>query len=204
MSVIVAGIHTGTGKTICSAILCQATGFDYWKPVQAGDLDRSDSLFVREIVSNPACTIHPERYRLNTPISPHEAAKIDGVEIRKSDFQLPDTRNQLVVETAGGVMSPLAEGFLIIDLIALLKLPVVLVSGNYLGSINHTLLSIEALNHRHIPVHGIIFNGPSTPSSESFILKSSKLKQLFSVPTFDALNRKNISDFVNAHPITLP
>lgn len=204
MSFIVAGIHTGTGKTVCSAILCQATGFDYWKPVQAGDLDRSDSIFVRNMVSNPTCTIHSERHRLNTPMSPHQAAKIDGIEIRKDDFQLPITDNQLVVETAGGVMSPLAEGFLIIDLIALLKLPVVLVSGNYLGSINHTLLTIEALQSRRIPLKGIIFNGPSTPSSESFILNSSKLNSLFSVPTFDPLNRKSISDFVNDHPITLP
>jgi dethiobiotin synthetase len=203
MSIIVAGIHTGTGKTVCSAILCQATGYDYWKPVQAGDLDRSDSIFVRSMVSNAACTVHPERHRLNTPMSPHEAARIDGLHIRPADFQLPETKNRLVVETAGGVMSPLAEGFLIIDLIALLKLPVVLVSGNYLGSINHTLLTIEALRNRQIPVKGIIFNGPATPSSERFILQSSGLEHLLSVPEFNPLNSNAVRSFADTHPIKL-
>ncbi len=189
MNIIIAGIHTGIGKTICSAIICQKLGYDYWKPVQAGDLDNSDSIFVKNNVNNPLCKIHKERYKLLTPVSPHYAADLENIHIKKEDFKLPETDNNLLVETAGGLMSPLAEGFLIIDLVEKLKLPVVLVSNNYLGSINHTLLSVSALKQRNIHILGIVFSGDSFPSSEEYILSHSKLPLLFSIPTMPNLNK---------------
>src|SRR6188768_4599331 len=111
MSIIVAGIHTGIGKTICSAIICQALGYDYWKPVQAG-MESTDSDFIKNHVTNNACRIHKESYCLDMPASPHYAAEIDNTEIKKENFILPDSSNNIVVETAGGLMSPLAKGFL--------------------------------------------------------------------------------------------
>jgi len=195
MSYTVVGIHTGIGKTVCSAILCQAFGFDYWKPVQAGDLDNSDTMNVRANVTNPKTQIHPERYRLNHPLSPHRAAELDKLVISKEDFILPSSSNKLIVETAGGVMSPLAKDFLIIDLVDMLKLPAILVSNNYLGSINHTLLTYEAMKSRNIQIKGLVFVGDSNPASEDFIKDYTQLPVLFTLPVFNHINPEQIASF---------
>ena len=194
MSISIVGIHTGIGKTLCSAIICEALGYDYWKPVQAG-LENTDTEFIRENVSNPNCIIHIEKYRLHMPASPHYAAALEGIEIKKEDFHLPTTTNNIVVETAGGLMSPLAKGFLNIDLVEYLKLPVVLVSNNYLGSINHTLLTYAALKVRNIPIKGIVFIGEPTPATEEFILEHTDLPLLFSIPIFKEINKERIREF---------
>lgn len=167
---IVAGIGTEIGKTVSSAVLVEALQADYWKPVQSGGLDDSDTDTVRRLISNTKSYFHPEAYRLTQPLSPHAAAEIDGVTIDLAKFNLPETENSLVVELAGGLMVPLNDHELTIDLVQKLVLPVVLVSRNYLGSINHTLLSVEACRSRNIPLVGILFNGPTVPASESFIL----------------------------------
>ena len=195
MSIIIAGIHTGIGKTICSAVICQALGYDYWKPVQAGDLKNSDSIFIQKNVGNPACVIHPERYRLRIAASPHYAAEMEDVEIKKENFLVPVTTNNIVIETAGGVMSPLAKNFLNIDLIEYLQLPVVLVVGNYLGSINHTLLSCYALKSRNIKISGIVFSGETVKASEQYILEHTRLPLLFSIPFFEPVNAETIATF---------
>ena len=199
--VIIAGIHTGIGKTLCSAILCQAWGYDYWKPVQAGDLAHSDSVFIKNNVSNPLCTIHPEAYQLQMAASPHFAADTEGVIIEREKMNLPYTHNNIIVETAGGIMSPLGKNFLIIDLIQHLKLPVILVSENYLGSINHTLMSIYALKQHNIPIKGIIFNGQVVPSSVDFIVENTQLPHLFSVPKMEEVNQESIKKFVEDNDI---
>ncbi len=165
----VSGIGTEVGKTVVSAILVEALQADYWKPVQAGDLYHSDTDKIKAW-TNKAGKFHPETYRLNTPASPHYAAKLDNIDIQLTDFHLPKTNNHLIVEGAGGLYVPLNNKDLIIDLIAHLGIPVVLVSRNYLGSINHTLLSIEALTRRNIPIAGLVFNGVPTPSTEQYIL----------------------------------
>lgn len=195
MSIIIAGIHTGIGKTVCSAVICQALGYDYWKPVQAGELNNSDSIFIQQNVSNPHCVIHPERYRLTIPASPHYAAAMDGEEIEATDFVLPVTNNNIVVETAGGIMSPLSNSFLNIDLMEQLQLPVIVVSNNYLGSINHTLLTIEALRKRNIELKGLVFSGAAFASTREFILQYTQLPLLFSVPLFDTITPQVIADF---------
>ncbi len=203
MSIIIAGIHTGIGKTVGAAVICQALGYDYWKPVQAGDLENSDSIFIKRNVSNSNCFIHPERYRLRIPASPHYAAVQDGTEIKTSDFVLPKTNNGLVIETAGGIMSPFAKGFLNIDLMEQFNLPVVLVSNNYLGSINHTLLTVAALQQRNISMKGLVFCGEAVESTREFILQYTKLPLLFSIPQFDTINSSVIAAFAKTVSINL-
>lgn len=168
--VIVAGIGTGIGKTFIASILTEALEADYWKPVQAGNLDFTDTDFVRQHISNTRSFFHPEAYRLTRPMSPHAAAKIDGVEIEATKLLIPPTSNRIVIEPAGGLMVPLNEKLLNIDLFLQWELPVVLVSRNYLGSINHSLLSVAALQQRNIRVLGIIFNGEKNEATEEIIL----------------------------------
>jgi dethiobiotin synthetase len=174
----VTGIGTEVGKTVVAATLVEALEADYWKPIQSGDLDYSDSMKVRSWVSNPHTHIHPERYRLNTPLSPHASADIDGIEVKVSDFRLPLTDRSLIVEGAGGLLVPLNLRETIVDLIEHLKLPVILVSRHYLGSINHTLLSIELLRSRGIPLAALLFNGAANPASEEVIEALSGIKAL--------------------------
>ncbi len=180
---IVAGIGTEIGKTFISSVLVEALQADYWKPIQSGGLDFSDTDTVKSLVSVSNNTFFPEAYRLNEPLSPHAAAALDGITIELSKIQLPVTERNLIVELAGGLMVPLNDNDLVIDMVQQLNLPVILVSKNYLGSINHTLLSIEALKSRNIPVEGIIFNGISNASTEHFILNYTKLKCLGRIPT---------------------
>ncbi|MDN3654034.1 dethiobiotin synthase [Ferruginibacter paludis] len=203
MNIIIAGIHTGIGKTICSAIICQALGYDYWKPVQAGDLANSDSLFIKKNVTNEDCFIHPERFRLSIPASPHYAAIQDGIEIRPSDFILPKTTKPLAIETAGGIMSPFSNNFLNIDLIQQFNLPVILVSNNYLGSINHTLLTVNALLQKNIAIKGLVFSGEAVESTRAFILQHTQLPVLFSIPLFEKIDSDTIANFAKTVSINL-
>jgi dethiobiotin synthetase len=178
MQYIVAGIGTEIGKTFISSILTESLQADYWKPIQSGALDFTDSDTVKSLISNPKTVFHPEAYRLNEPMSPHAAAAIDGVEIQLSKFQLPQTDNHLIVELAGGIMVPLNDRETNLDLIKKLNIPVILISKNYLGSINHTLLSVEILKMNNITLKGLIFNGEQNKSSEEFILNYTKLECL--------------------------
>lgn len=168
--VIVAGIGTGIGKTFIATILAEAMGADYWKPVQAGSLDYTDSDFVRQHISNAQSFIHPEAYRLSMPMSPHAAASIDGVEIEAARLSIPATNNRMVIEPAGGIMVPLSQHLLNIDMIEKWDLPVILVSRNYLGSINHSLLTVAALQQRKVRILGIIFNGEENRYTQDIII----------------------------------
>jgi len=168
MKLFITGISTDVGKTIASAIITEALEADYWKPIQAGDLDNSDSHKVKSQISNPKSQIFDNSYKLNTPASPHLAAQLDGITIDLKKISEPKTGNHLVIEGAGGIFVPLNETETVIDLIRP-DYKVILVSRHYLGSINHTLLTIEALQNRKINIAGIIFNGDENPSSESII-----------------------------------
>lgn len=167
--IFVAGTGTGIGKTVTSAILTQALHADYWKPMQCGNLDETDTDFVRAMVSNNVTRCYNEVYRLHTASSPHYAAQVENVEIKPADFVIGEHEIRLVIEAAGGLMVPISKDYLIIDLIKHLQASVILVSQNYLGSINHTLLSIEALKHRGIDVLGIIFNGENYFDNQEII-----------------------------------
>ncbi|QCR21420.1 dethiobiotin synthase [Pontibacter sp. SGAir0037] len=177
----VTGIGTDVGKTVAAAILTEALQADYWKPVQAGGLDFTDTDTVKSLVSNEKSFFFPEAYRLKMAASPHRAAAAEGIEIDMKGLKLPETQNNLIVEGAGGLMVPLNKRSLVIDLVQQLGLEVVLVSRNYLGSINHTLLTAEVLRYRKIPVAGIIFNGEENTTSEDFIIKYTGLRRLPSI-----------------------
>jgi dethiobiotin synthetase len=196
MQFFITGIGTEIGKTVVSSILTEYLQADYWKPVQSGDLQWTDTMKVQSFISNEKSFFHPERHRLNAPLSPHASAALDGVQIQLSDFTLPQTSNHLIVEGAGGLMVPLNDQDLMLDLIHQLKVPVILVSRNYLGSINHTILSIEALKHRKIPIAGIVINGEPNPATESFIENYSQLPVLFRVGHMTDVDQKAISQFV--------
>jgi dethiobiotin synthetase len=193
MNYFVTAIDTDSGKTLASAILCEALHADYWKPVQAGPPRDSDT--VQSLISNPITKIHPETYLLKTPASPHASARIDGIKIILENFILPNSKNHLIIEGAGGCMVPLNEDEFVIDLIQHLKAPVVLVADLYLGSINHTLLTIEALLKRKIPVHGIIFNGQENIESERIIVKHSGLKVLLRISTEKVIDKNVVQKY---------
>lgn len=195
---IIAGIGTEIGKTVTSAIVTQKLQADYWKPVQAGELDFSDSHKIEKYTSHPA-VIHPEAYRLHTPMSPHAAANIDGLELKVSQFKLPETENNLVVELAGGLLVPLNNSETNVDLIKHLDAPVILVANFYLGSINHTLLSIAHLKYHNIPIHGIIFNGAITPSSKEVILAQTGIRHLGDIPQIEGEITPQIIDAYGKH-----
>jgi dethiobiotin synthetase len=188
----VTGIGTGIGKTIVSAILVESLKADYWKPIQSGDLDNSDTIKVKSLVSNTKSVFHPEAYRLTQPYSPHKSAALDGIEINTLGITTPITDNQLVIEGAGGLMVPLNNDFLMIDLIQQLDVEVVLVVKHYLGSINHTLLSLDALKSRKIPLKAVIFNGDPDQSSEEIITRYAKCKTI-RIPAINELNKQNIA-----------
>jgi len=177
----VTGIGTDVGKTVAAAILTEALQADYWKPVQAGGLDFTDTDMVKSLVSNAKSVFHPEAYRLKMAASPHKAAAAEGIEIDVHGLKLPETQNNLIVEGAGGLMVPLNKRYLVLDLVQQLGLEVILVSRNYLGSINHTLLTAEVLRYRKVPVAGIIFNGEENQTSEDFIVKYTGLRRLPSI-----------------------
>ncbi|MFT7164880.1 MAG: dethiobiotin synthetase [Flavobacterium sp.] len=187
MKLFITGISTDVGKTIASAIIVEALEADYWKPIQAGDLENSDTHKVKELVSNSTSKFHPNSYALNTPASPHFAAEIDRVTIDIKNIIEPTTQNHLVVEGAGGVLVPLNDVDCVIDLIQP-DYKVVVVSRHYLGSINHTLLTIEALKSRNIAIAGIIFSGTENKATESIILTKTSAKYIGRIeqePYFD-------------------
>jgi dethiobiotin synthetase len=169
MKLFITGISTDVGKTIASAIITEALEADYWKPIQAGDLDNSDSHKIKRYISNDKTVICENSYKLNTPASPHLAAELDSIAIDLKQIKEPITKNHLVIEGAGGLLVPLNDTDCIIDLIQP-DYKVIVVSRHYLGSINHTLLTIEVLKSRKIDVAGIIFSGEENKSTESIIL----------------------------------
>ena len=193
--IFVTGIGTEVGKTVVAAIITEALGADYWKPIQSGCTDTTDTETVKSLVTNTQSVFHPETYKLPLPLSPHAAAQAAGITIHLEKIKLPETRNNLVIEGAGGLLVPINNQNLLIDLITQLKAEVILVSKNYLGSINHTLLSWEALQQRHIKVLGLIFNGEPNPQTESFILNYTGLTHLLSVLPALTLTPAVISDY---------
>tara|TARA_R110002167_G_scaffold261316_19_gene467860 strand:- start:7223 stop:7840 length:618 start_codon:yes stop_codon:yes gene_type:complete len=166
--IFVTGISTGVGKTIASAIFAEALEADYWKPVQAGDLDNTDSHKVAALISNPKTKIHKSSFELTSALSPHAAAEIDGITVDANKIHEPHTDNHLVIEGAGGLLVPLNAEDTILDII-MPNYKVVVVSRHYLGSINHTLLTINWLKMRGYDV-SVLFSGNPNPHTENIIL----------------------------------
>ena len=191
--IFVTAIDTNIGKTIVSAILCKALGADYWKPIQCGDLDNSDTLKVKRMTANYPGRIHPEAFALKHAVSPHSAAQKEGVDITLDEIHVPPTDNHLIIEGAGGVLVPINLKNTIADLIHHLDAQAVVVSKNYLGSINHTLLTIDLLKNRGIPVVGIIMTGAENPASEQAICSISGLPILGHVEWSNTLDAHFVS-----------
>lgn len=167
----ISGISTEVGKTIASAIITEALEADYWKPIQSGDLENSDSHKIGKLISNSKTIIHPNSYALKTPMSPHASAEIDGININLKNIKEPETNNNLVIEGAGGLLVPLNEQSTVLDIIKP-DYKVIVVSRHYLGSINHTLLTLNLLKEKGFNV-SLIFSGNEHPTTESVIKKMS-------------------------------
>ncbi len=188
---IITGIGTDVGKTVVSAIVAEALQATYWKPVQAGDLDNSDSIKVEKLTQN--VTVLPEAFRLNEPMSPHAAAALDGVEILPENLNLPSVDGNLIVEGAGGLLVPInSEGFLYADAFAQWELPVIVVSRHYLGSINHTLMTIEVLKNRGIEIEGIIFVGNAHRTTEEVIMNNAGVRFIGRIPVVETVDQEFI------------
>lgn len=185
--VFVTGTDTGVGKTVVSAWLVRSWQADYWKPVQSGLEDESDAETVRRLSGAAANRIHPGRWHLTAPLSPHEAARRDGVRIALDDFALPQTPRPLVVEGAGGVLVPLNERDMMADLMVRLGLPVLVVARSTLGTINHTLLTLEVLRHRGLEVRGVVMVGPENSANRSAIERFGAVKVLAELPLLPEL-----------------
>jgi len=167
--IFITGISTEVGKTVASAIVTEALHADYWKPIQAGELDYSDTHKVKNLVSNEISKFHKNSYALETPMSPHAAARIDNTTIKLDKIICPETENTLVIEGAGGVLVPLNDTDTILDIIQP-DYKIIVVSRHYLGSINHTLLTVKLLQEKGLKV-SIIFSGAENKETESIILK---------------------------------
>lgn len=187
------GIHTDVGKTVCAAILTETLGCDYWKPIQAGTTESTDRERVSTWVNNSYSTIHPEAYLLRTPCSPHAAARMEGIYIDMTKLGNLPTDKPLLIETAGGVMSPINDECVVADWIAHFKWPAVLVVSHYLGSISHTLSAIESIRSRGITLLGLIFNGSPHPESEQLILNYTKAPLLGRIPQLKPLDAQHIA-----------
>jgi dethiobiotin synthetase len=184
--IFVTGISTGVGKTIASAIFTEALQADYWKPVQAGDLDNSDTDKVKSLISNSKTKFHPCSYELKAPLSPHAAAEIEGIRIDRFHINEPKTENNLIIEGSGGILVPLNEEDTLFDII-MPDYKVVVVSRNYLGSINHSLLTINWLQNKGYDV-SVLFSGEANPQTENIILLKTGVLSLGRIdeePTFD-------------------
>lgn len=183
---VVTGTDTGIGKTVFSAALAGALGAHYWKPVQAGLDDGADRDHVAHLSGLPENHILPEAYRLGTPCSPHRAAEIDGVVIDLARLSLPPQR-PLVIEGAGGALVPVTRGTTYADVFAWWNLPVVIVARTGLGTINHSLLTIEALRSRGVPIHGVAFVGDAVEDSEATIASMGQVRRLGRLPILPTL-----------------
>lgn len=199
--IFVTGISTEVGKTLASAIIVEALQADYWKPIQAGELESSDSLAVKRLISNPRSVIHPEAYRLRSPMSPHAAAQIDATVIDLARIKRPKTNNHLVIEGAGGLLVPLNEKDTILDLI----LPgdsVIVISRHYLGSINHTLLTLERLARNGHNAY-LLFNGDPHPATEDVILKMSGVPSLGRIAPEASVDARTVRKYAEILAVSL-
>ena len=198
-ALIVTGTDTGVGKTVFAAGLAGALDGAYWKPVQAGLDETTDSDLVARLSGLPGDRVLPEAYRLQTPCSPHRAAEIDGIAIDPLRLAPPVGERPLVIEGAGGVLVPLTRDLVFADLFARWDFPVVLVARTALGTINHSLLSIEALRMRGIAIAGIAFVGEANEDTESTIAALGGVRRLGRLPHLDPLDRDSLARAFATH-----
>ena len=191
MRYFITATSTDSGKTLVSALLCEALNADYWKPIHAGR--PTDSEVIRLLTK---ARVHPEAYLLERPMSPHAAAEKEGRHISLDQIKCPLSDRPLVIEGAGGLLVPINKDAFIIDLISYCQAEAILVVNTYLGCINHALLSIEALKNRGIKLRGLVFNGERMPESEAIIEQHSKCKCLLRLPMLKQVNAASLLPYV--------
>ena len=194
MNLFITGIGTNVGKTVVSAILTEALQADYWKPIQSGTIEGKDSETVTSLISNSKTVIHPETYLLKQPLSPHFAAKLDGVTIEMEKLQLPTTCNHLIIEGAGGLLVPINKNEYVIDVAKKIDCEIVLVISSYLGCINHTLLSIAYLKSNNFKIYALVFNGDFDLEVKQSILDYTLNPIIIDIPTLNTLSKQLISE----------
>ncbi|MBA3681624.1 MAG: dethiobiotin synthase [Bacteroidetes bacterium] len=204
MNYFISGIGTNVGKTIVSAILTEALHADYWKPIQSGTIDGRDSETVKSLISNVISNIYPEIYLLKEPLSPHFAAKIEGIEIELEKIQLPkknnpsinttsvEVKNRIIIEGAGGLLVPISKCKYVIDIAEKSDCEVILVISNYLGCINHSLLSINYLLENHFKIKALVFNGEFAPEVKQVIIEYSPHIATIEIPTLKEVSREYV------------
>lgn len=195
MKYFITGISTEVGKTIVSAIITESLEADYWKPIQSGELHNSDTYKIKQFVSNSKSVFYPNSYALDTPMSPHAAATIDGITIDLKKIQEPKTNNNLVIEGAGGLLVPLNDTDTILDLIQP-DYKVIVVSRHYLGSINHTLLTVKLLQEKGFDV-AIIFSGNEHKTTEEIIQKMTNATILGRIEEEPYFDKNVIKEYAN-------
>mgnify|MGYP000610335975 CR=1 FL=1 len=195
MKYFITGISTEVGKTIVSAIITESLEADYWKPIQSGELHNSDTYKIKQFVSNSKSVFYPNSYALETPMSPHAAAAIDGITIDLKKIQEPKTNNNLVIEGAGGLLVPLNDTDTILDLIQP-DYKVIVVSRHYLGSINHTLLTVKLLQEKGFDV-AIIFSGNEHKTTEEIIQKMTNATILGRIEEEPYFDKNVIKEYAN-------
>lgn len=194
MNYFITGIGTNVGKTIVSAILTEVLQADYWKPIQSGTLEGKDSDIIKSLISNSKTVVHPETYLLKEPLSPHFAAKLDGVAIDLNKIQLPVTSNNLIIEGAGGILVPINRSQYVIDIAKKLECEIILVISNYLGCINHSLLSIDYLIKNNYKIKALVLNGEFESEVKQAIVDYVPSLKIIEIPTLTTLSKQAISD----------
>ncbi len=203
MNYFITGIGTNVGKTVVSAIITETMEADYWKPIQSGTSEGSDSEFVRSVISNSTTVIHPEAYRLKEPLSPHFAAKLENVEIELSKIKLPvrlsgvEASNDLIIEGAGGLLVPINKTHYVIDIASQFNCEIVLVISNYLGCINHALLSINYLINNGFKLHALVFNGAFEEEVKLAITASISCR-VINIPTLSSLTKSAVKEIASS------
>ena len=201
MNLFITGIGTNVGKTIVSAVFTEALQADYWKPIQSGVVEGKDSDTVKSLITNSKSVFYPETYLLKQPLSPHFAAKLDGVTIELDKICLPKTVNHLIIEGAGGLLVPINDTQYVIDIAKQLDCEIVLVISSYLGCINHSLLSIDYLKRNNFKLKALVFNGEFETEVKQSIVNYYPNLTIIDIPTLNTLNKsqiKEVSDKIKA------
>ncbi len=195
----ITGTDTGVGKTVVSAILVAGLQGRYWKPIQSGLDDLTDTQWIHKVTGFPEKNFYPETYLLKRPVSPHVSATGEGVRIELDAFQVPETHpsTHLIVEGAGGIMVPLNDHQLMLDLMIKLDIPVLLVASSLLGTINHTLLSLEQLRRHGLDVLGVVLNGPLNPDNREAIEQHGQISIWAEIEPLPAINRETLVQCFN-------
>lgn len=188
----VTGTDTEVGKTLVSAWLLTQLDGSYWKPIQAGTVPTTDSATVQSLSELPVSRVLPEAYLLPEPVAPHESARRANIAMDMEKLKLPPHDGLVVVEGAGGLMVPIVDGAYMIDLADALDLPIILVARSTLGTINHTLLSVEAIRRRGLPLAGVVISGPETPHNRAAIERFGKVEVIAEIPQLETVNRDTL------------